>query len=81
MVWRVIDTEDEVWHVQPAAERRPDERSWRLSLSFRRQQGGAEARAFWTAYPLESGSKTLLFRLADRIRDDELRQVLQRHNT
>ncbi len=81
MVWRVIDTEDEVWHVQAAAERRPDDHTWQLSLSFRCQQGGGKARAFWTAYPLESGSKTLLFRLADRIRDDELRQVLQRHNT
>ncbi len=82
MVWRVIDTEDEVWHVQAAAERRPAEHTWQLSLSFRCQEGaGKKARAFWAAYPLESGSKTLLFRLADRIRDDELRELLQQHNT
>lgn len=76
MVWRVIDTDDEVWHVQAAAERHSDEKLWQLALSFRCQNGSRKSRAFWTQFPLESRSKTSLFALADRIKDDELRQVL-----
>ncbi len=80
MTWRVIDIEDEVWHVQAAAERRADEKLWQLTLSFRCQDGGRKSRAFWATYPLESGSKTSLFALADRIRDAELREVLAQHS-
>ncbi len=80
MAWRVIDIEDEVWHVQAAAERRPDGTRWHLTLSFRCYQGDRKSNAFWATYPLESGSKTSLFALADRIRDDELREVLAQHN-
>ena len=79
MAWRVIDIEDEVWHVQAAAERRPDERLWQLTLSFRCYHGDRKSSAFWATYPLESRSKSSLFVLADRIKDDELREVLAQH--
>ena len=79
MAWRVIDIEDEVWHVQAAAERRADEALWQLSLSFRCYDGDRKSSSFWAAYPLESLSKSSLFALADRIDDDELRQVLVKH--
>ena len=80
MAWRVIDTEDEVWHVQAAAERRVDEKLWQLTLSFRCYGGDRKSSAFWAPYPLESGSKSSLFALADRIQDDELRDVLAQHS-
>ena len=80
MAWRVIDTEDEVWHVQAAAERHADERLWQLALSFRCYGGNRKSAAFWASYPIESGSKSSLFALADRIQDDELRDVLARHS-
>ena len=79
MTWRVIDIEDEVWHVQAAAERRPDERLWQLTLSFRCYHGDRKSSAFWAPYPIETRSKTSLFALADRIQDAELREVLEQH--
>ena len=79
MAWRVIDTEDEVWHVHAAAERRADKKLWQLTLSFRCYDGGRKSSAFWATYPLESGSKTSLFALADRIRDAELKELLAQH--
>ena len=79
MACRVIDTEDEVWHVQAAAERHADERLWQLALSFRCYDGNRKSAAFWASYPIESGSKSSLFALADRIQDDELRNVLANH--
>lgn len=72
MAWRVIDTEDEVWHVQAAAERHADERLWQLALSFRCYDGDRKSKAFWASYPIKSGSKSSVFALADRIQDDEL---------
>ena len=81
MAWRIIDAEDEVWFVMAAAERRADEHQWQLTLRFRCKQGGRDSDAFWAQFPLESGSKTSLFAQADRIRDDELRQVIAAHRT
>ena len=80
MAWRVIDTEDEVWHVQAAAERHSDEKLWQLTLSFRCYDGCRKSNAFWAPYPLESGSKSSLFALAERIQDAELREVLAKHS-
>ena len=80
MAWRVIDTEDEVWHVQAAAERHADEKLWQLTLSFRCYDGFRKSNAFWAPYPLESGSKSSLFALAERIQDAELREVLAKHS-
>lgn len=80
MAWRVIDTEDEVWHVQAAAERQPDEKLWQLTLSFRCYDGNRKSKAFWASYPIESQSKSSVFALADRIQDDELREVLAKHS-
>ena len=80
MAWRVIDTEDEVWHVQAAAERQPDEKLWQLTLSFRCYDGNRKSKAFWASYPIESQSKSSVFALADRIQDDELRDVLAKHS-
>ena len=80
MAWRVIDTEDEVWHVQAAAERHADEKLWQLTLSFRCYDGNRKSNAFWASYPLESGSKSSLFALAERIQDADLREVLSKHS-
>ncbi len=79
MTWRVTDIEDEVWPVHAAAGRPPDERRWQLTLSFRCYHGDRKSSAFWAPYPIESRSKTSLFALADRIQDDELREVLEQH--
>lgn len=79
MAWRVLDTDDGVWHVQAAAERLPNQATWQLTLSFRRQDESPRRSAIWATYPLESGSKSSLFAAADRIGDDELRQVLAQH--
>ena len=80
MAWRVIDTKDEVWHVQAAAERHVDEKLWQLSLSFRCYDGDRKSTAFWASYPIESRSKSSLFALADRIPDNQLRDVLSKHS-
>ena len=77
MAWRVIDAAGEVWHVQPAAERRANAALWQLILSFR--AASAQRRAFWAALPIESMSKSSLFHQADRISDDTLREVIVQH--
>lgn len=79
MAWRVISTEGEVWHVHPAAERRANARVWQLMLSFRAVDTERRRRTFWAPYPLESISKSSLFLQADRITDDDLREVLAQH--
>ncbi len=79
MAWRVIEAGEEVWHVQPAAEMRPDVRMWRLMLSFRAQASSRERESFWAPYPLESSSKSSLFQAADRISNDALKEVLAQH--
>ncbi len=79
MPWRVIATEGGVWHVQPAAERRPDAKLWQLVLAFRAVDSSASPRAFWASYPIESASKSAIFAQAERIPDDVLRQVLAEH--
>ena len=79
MAWRVLDNGDEVWHVQPAAEMRPDVKVWQLVLSFRAKQATAQPRAFWATVPLESSSKSSLFKAADRLSDDAIREILVQH--
>lgn len=79
MAWRVIDTGDEVWHVQPAAEMRADATTWQLTLSFRVRDSDREPRAFWASFPLESASKSSLFKAADRLTNDALKEVLVQH--
>ena len=79
MAWRVIDANDGEWFVMAAAERRPDEHQWQLTLRFRRKEGDRDNNAFWVQFPLESGSKSSLFALADRIGNDELLKVLAEH--
>ncbi len=81
MAWRVIDANDEVWFVMAAAERRYDTPQWQLTLRFRCKDNNRSRDAFWVQFPLESGSKSSLFALADRIADDELRQVLAEHQS
>ncbi len=81
MAWRVIDTGDEVWHVQPAAEMRADVKVWQLMLSFRAKKTGGEPHAFWAQYPLESSSKSSLFQAADRLSDEALKAVLAQHRS
>jgi hypothetical protein len=78
MAWRILSREGEVWHVHPAAERRANQATWQLMLSFR---GHVEnhARAIWASYPLESSSKSSLFMQAERISDEALHEVLSRH--
>lgn len=76
MAWRVIDTDGETWNVQAAAERRADTHLWQLSVSFRAKDSDREQGAIWARYPLESVSKSTLFQAADRIPDDELKNLL-----
>jgi hypothetical protein len=79
MAWRVIETGEEIWHVHPAAEMRPDAKIWQLTLSFRAAKGEREPRSFWASYPLESNSKSSLFQAADRLTNDALKEVLSQH--
>jgi hypothetical protein len=79
MAWRVIETGEEVWHVQPAAEMRPDAKLWQLTLSFRAAKSEREPQSFWASYPIESYSKSSLFQAADRLTNDTLREVLVQH--
>ena len=79
MAWRVIETAEEIWHVQPAAEMRPDAKLWQLTLSFRAAKSQREPRSFWTSYPIESCSKSSLFQAADRLTNDTLKAVLVQH--
>ncbi len=81
MAWRVIETGEEVWHVQPAAEMRPDAKTWQLTLSFRATKTDREPRAFWASFPIESSSKSSLFQAADRLTNDALVEVLVQHRT
>lgn len=76
MAWREIATEDGVWKVEPAAERRAYAESWHLMLSFRSERSDRDPARFWAPYPLESPSRNSLFVEADQIRDDELRALL-----
>ena len=76
MPWRVIAYGDEVWHVQPAAELRPNEPAWQLMLSFRASSGSLRDKAFWTRYPIEATSKSALFLQAELIPDAALSNLL-----
>ncbi len=77
MAWRVIDTDGELWHVQAAAERRADANIWQLALSFRAP--GSEKSAIWAQFPLEAVSKSSLYRAAESISDDALKELLAQH--
>lgn len=79
MPWRVIDTGEQVWHVHAAAEIRQDAKLWQLTLSFRGEDPDREPRAFWATYPLESSSKSSLFRAAERLSDEAIKEVLTQH--
>ncbi|MDH3456388.1 MAG: hypothetical protein OER90_06055 [Gemmatimonadota bacterium] len=81
MAWRVIETGEEVWHVQPAAEMRPDAKTWQLTLSFRAAKTDREPRAFWASFPIESSSKSSLFQAADRLTNDALVELLAQHRS
>ena len=76
MSWRVIAYGDEVWHVEPVAERPAHDRFWHLVLSFRGTSGGMQERKFWATYPIEATSKSALFLQADRIPDAALSNFL-----
>ena len=78
MAWRVIETGQEVWHVQPAAEMRPEGNVWHLTLSFRAAKSDRQPRVLWAPYPIESSSKASLFQAADRLSDEALREILSR---
>ena len=79
MPWRIINHADQVWHVQPAAERRAHQSLWQLMLSFRAVNTGGERRVFWASFPLESTSKSSLFTQAEKISDQTLRDLLSEH--
>lgn len=76
MPWRVIDRDGEVWHVQPAAERRAHQTVWHLMLSFRAVGSAENPRKFWASFPLESTSKSSLFIQAEKISDEALHDLL-----
>jgi hypothetical protein len=75
MAWRVIETDENVWHVQPAAERRGDQTIWQLMLSFR-QKKEENPSVFWAPFPIESSSKSALFSRAEGISDEDLRSLI-----
>ncbi len=79
MAWRVIDADGEVWHVDPAAEMRANVKMWQLMLSFRAKNAEREPRRFWAPYPLESSSKSSLFKAADRLSNEAIKEVLSEH--
>ena len=79
MAWREVATDDGVWKVEPAAERRAYSRSWQLVLSFRSPRQENASNRFWATYPMEADSRNSLFLQADRIDDDELRALLAEH--
>jgi hypothetical protein len=79
MAWRILSREGEVWHVHPAAERRANQSTWQLMLSFRASRNGAASRCLWASFPLESSSKSSLFIQAEKIPDEALHEVLSRH--
>ncbi len=76
MPWRVIAYGDEVWHVDAVAERRPNARSWQLTLAFRAGQSARARDPVWASYPLEAASKAALYIQAERISDRALTSVL-----
>lgn len=77
----MIDAAGEVWHVQPAAERRNNAQFWQLVLSIRAASTEGPRRVFWAAFPLESMSKSSLFNQAERITDDAIRELIVQHRT
>lgn len=76
MPWRVIAFENDVWHVDAVAERRPNARSWQLTLAFRSGRAAAGRDPVWASYPLEAASKSALYIQAERISDRALTSVL-----
>ncbi|MFQ5550041.1 MAG: hypothetical protein ACE5FJ_02240 [Gemmatimonadales bacterium] len=78
MAWRIINSDGDTWHVQPAAEKCASQDIWTLTLSFR-QADSEERRCIWAPYPIESTSKSSVFTQADRISDDALRELLSEH--
>lgn len=75
MVWRVIEADEDIWLVQPAAERRANQTAWRLMLSFR-QKVADNPHVFWAPFPIESSSKSALFSRAEGISDEDLRSLI-----
>src|SRR2546428_10540204 len=76
MPWRVIAHDNQVWHVEAVAERRPHTQAWQLVLTFRAATERPRGRSMWTLFPLEATSKSALFIQAERILDAALAQVL-----
>jgi hypothetical protein len=79
MAWRILSREGEVWHVQPAAERRANQATWQLVLAFRARHSEDGSQAIWASYPIEASSKSSLFIQAETISDEALHEVLSRH--
>ena len=79
MAWRVLENGEDVWHVQAAAEKRPESKVWQLVLAFRQKDVESEPHRFWAPYPLEADSKSSLYQAADRLSDDAIREILVRH--
>lgn len=79
MAWRIIDQDGETWHVQAAAERRTNTQLWQLCLGFRARGSDRQSHAIWATYPLESSSKSSLLQAADRITDEDIKELLVQH--
>jgi hypothetical protein len=76
MTWRTIAHDDEVWHVDPVAERQAHMQSWQLVLSFHTATGNMGRRSIQAPFPMEATSKSALFLQAQSISDKALGQVL-----
>ncbi|MDX2192935.1 MAG: hypothetical protein NW201_06245 [Gemmatimonadales bacterium] len=76
MAWREIEIAGERWHVGMAAERRANSETWTLVLSFRAPDA-VPRRAFWHPWPLSASSRSVLFRHAEQIGDEALKDVVR----
>ena len=76
MTWRTIAHDDQVWHVDPVAERQAHMQSWQLVLSFHTATSESGRRSIQAPYPMEATSKSALFLQAQSISDKALGQVL-----
>lgn len=77
MPWRVIQRGDRRWQVSVAAELRPSVPGWSLVFYFR----SPGHQPVWAPTTVTSSSKAEIYRQADKISDDGLRELLDRATT
>lgn len=76
MAWRVVSHGNQTWHVHIGAERRPNENTWQLMLSFR-MADAETCQCSWAPYPIQAQSKASVYAQAERISDSALAEILR----